>query len=252
MIRTRDRERVACDRDRPEFQAPERQRGAQRDAQEDHRERPDHVEDPRDHAVRPAPEVAGQEAEDDAHEDRAERRGDADQERVPAAVQQAHRDIPPAAVGAEEEFAPVGRPDRDAVEVDDAAPARRPSRRCRPRWAGRTGCGARRGLPRAARRCTSRPGPGTAPRTPSAVLLRRSRRPASCHGLAPWRPCSSAVSSSGTPIESSVPGSAAAASLAATRSDYPARVDCVGTRCRNERGRLAAPPPFSALTTRRP
>ena len=71
-------------------------------------------------SVAPA-EVARDQPEEDREDRRDERRGDADQQRVAAAVEQPHHDVAPVAVGAEEELA-VGleplRPDRHAVEAD--------------------------------------------------------------------------------------------------------------------------------------
>ena len=48
----------------PILQPADRERGAQGDAEQDHREGPDHVQRPRDHRVGPAAVVAGEQAED--------------------------------------------------------------------------------------------------------------------------------------------------------------------------------------------
>ena len=49
----------------PDLEAAESQRGAERHAEQDHRERPDDVQATGDHGVRPAPEVARNQAEGD-------------------------------------------------------------------------------------------------------------------------------------------------------------------------------------------
>ena len=79
---------AAGDVDRPVVEAVDRERRAERDPEQDDRERPDQVEEARDDPVDDPAEVAGEQREDH-RQNRADRgRGDADEERVAAAVEQ--------------------------------------------------------------------------------------------------------------------------------------------------------------------
>ena len=122
MIRIGIQQRAARDLDRPDLQPADGERDAERDPQQHHRDRPEHVERPRDHRVDPAPVVAGEQGEEDGEEGRDQGGAEPDQQRGAAAVHQAHHLVAAeAAVGAEEELA-VGaepdRPDRGAVGAD--------------------------------------------------------------------------------------------------------------------------------------
>ena len=139
--------------------------------------------------VRRAPEVAGDQAEHDRQERRDDRGGDADHQRVAAAVEQPHHDVAAVAVGAEEELAvrlePL-RADRHAVEADDVLLLAVDLDRVR-EVVRRRAWSSRRCPPRAARRRrTSDEQHEEERRTASATLLRRSRRRPSRHGPSPW------------------------------------------------------------------
>ena len=107
--------------DRADVEAAQRERHAERDAEDDHRERPQHVEQGSDDRVGRPAEVARYQPQDDREDRRDQRRRDADQERVAAAVEQPHHDVAAVAVRAQEELAvrlePL-RADRHAVEAD--------------------------------------------------------------------------------------------------------------------------------------
>ena len=103
----------------PELEPADRQRGAQRDPEEQHREGPDDVEHPRQHRVDPAAVVAGEQA-DDHREQRGDGRGrNADVDRRAAAVHQPDHDVAAVLVRAEQVLAVQPRPDRGAVGRDD-------------------------------------------------------------------------------------------------------------------------------------
>ena len=103
----------------PSLESAERERRAERDAEQQHGKRPDDVKRARDDRVDPAAEVAGERAREDRQEDRQQRGAGADQQRVAPAVEQADRDVAAALVGAEEELAAPGRADRHAVGRHD-------------------------------------------------------------------------------------------------------------------------------------
>ena len=69
--------------------------------EQQHRERPDQVEEAADDPVDPAAEVPREQGEDDGDEGADQRRADADLERVEPAVEHSHRNVPAVDVGAE-------------------------------------------------------------------------------------------------------------------------------------------------------
>ena len=97
---------------RPSGEAVDGERGPERDPEQHDREGVEEVEEARDHEVDPAAEVAGQEREQDREEDADRRRADADDQRVAAAVEQAHRDVAPERVRAEHVAAAGAAPRR--------------------------------------------------------------------------------------------------------------------------------------------
>ena len=101
--------------DRPELQAAQRQRHAERDAEDHDRERPHDVQHVADHAVGPAAEVAGEQAEQHRHQRGDERGAHSDQQRVAPSVEQPHHHVAAVLVGAQEVLLPPRRPDRDRV-----------------------------------------------------------------------------------------------------------------------------------------
>ena len=123
----RNPETAALDVDAEVMKAVDRERRAERDAEQHDRERVEEIEEARDHEVDPAAEVPGGERKDHREEDADRRRADSDEERVAAPVQEPHRDVAAEAVGAEHEVAAGAeprRPDRDRrdeLALDDAA-----------------------------------------------------------------------------------------------------------------------------------
>ena len=107
----------ARDVDGPVVEAVERERGTERDPEQDDREGPDQVEDPRDDPVGSAAEVAREQGEDHRQDGADHRRAEADEERVEAAV--------------EKRESPTSRPSRRRRGCT--------GRRMRP-TAGRSGC----------------------------------------------------------------------------------------------------------------
>src|ERR671917_397113 len=101
---------------------PQGERDAERDAQNDRRERPHHVEQTPDADVHLAAEEPGEQTEDDREHRGHQGRRDPDHERVPPSVQQAHHDVPAVLVRSKEELALPGRADRSAVERDHVRP----------------------------------------------------------------------------------------------------------------------------------
>src|SRR5882757_3838783 len=108
-------------------EAVDRERRAERDAEQHDRERVEEIEETRDHEVDPAAEVTGGEREDHGKEDADRRRPDPDKERVASAIEEPHGNVPAEAVGAEDEVAVRGEPRRadrdrcDELALDDAA-----------------------------------------------------------------------------------------------------------------------------------
>ena len=76
--------------------------GAERDAEQQHREGPDHVHHPRQDRVDPAAVVAAQQADEDGEHRGDDRGDDADEDRRAAAVQQSHHHVAAVLVGAEQ------------------------------------------------------------------------------------------------------------------------------------------------------
>ena len=110
------------------MEAVDRERGSERDCQEQHREGPDQVKESRDDPVGPAAVVTREQCEQDSEDGADQRRSDPDLERVDAAVEQADRHVTAEIVGAKDVLTtrvPELRPDRnpsgDEHAVDEAA-----------------------------------------------------------------------------------------------------------------------------------
>src|SRR5205814_1523503 len=113
----RDPEAAGGDVDWPVVEAVDREGGTERDPEQDDRESPDQVEEPRDDPVASAAEVGGEQGEDDRQDRAYPRRGEADLERVAAPVQKPGAHVPTELVRTEQVraagCAPL-RPDRNA------------------------------------------------------------------------------------------------------------------------------------------
>ncbi len=104
---------------RPILKPAHRERRAECDAEQQHREGPDHIQHARQHRVDPAPVVAGQQADNHREHCGDGRRHEADIDRGAPAVHQPHHHVAAVLVGAEQ-VAPVQpRPNRCAVGRDD-------------------------------------------------------------------------------------------------------------------------------------
>ena len=101
----------------PDAEALRHQDRREADREQVDGERPDDVEEPREHAVDAPPEEAGREADGRSEQARQQRGGDADEQRVAAAVEQARGHVAALVVGAEEVVLGIpGRPDRRHAE----------------------------------------------------------------------------------------------------------------------------------------
>ena len=83
-----------------------------------HRERPDHIERARDRRIGEAPHEPGDRSQDHRQDRCDERRHQPDQQRVAPAVEEPHGRVAAIGIGAEQELALPGRPDRHPVERD--------------------------------------------------------------------------------------------------------------------------------------
>jgi hypothetical protein len=113
----RDPEAAGGDVDGPVVEAVDREGGTERDPEQDDREGPDQVEEPRDDPVASAAEIGGEQSEDDGQDRADRRRGEADLERVAAAEQKSRAHVAAETVRTQEVratgCAPL-RPDRDS------------------------------------------------------------------------------------------------------------------------------------------
>ena len=115
----RDPERVALDGDGPDVQPAERERRAQRDREQEHRERPEDVEAVGDRSVGPAPGVTGEQPQRGRQDGRDEGGHEADEQRVAAAVEKPDHHVAAERVGPEEILLAEAWSDRRAVRGDD-------------------------------------------------------------------------------------------------------------------------------------
>src|SRR5207249_132441 len=106
----RDQKASALDIDPEVMEAVDRQRGAERDREEQDGEGPDQVEEAGDDPVDPTAVIPGEEREDEREQRADHRRADSDLQRVEAAIEEPNGDVTPLVVCAEE-VAPPGVPE---------------------------------------------------------------------------------------------------------------------------------------------
>src|SRR5438067_1341411 len=92
------------------MEAVDLKRRTERDREQEHRERPDQVEETRDDPVDPAAVVAGEQCEHDRDEGADQRRTESDLERVQAAVEKPYGDVVAEIVEAENALAAAAEP----------------------------------------------------------------------------------------------------------------------------------------------
>ena len=111
-----------ADADPEVVEAVDRERAAERDREQQHREGPDQIERPRDDPVHPAPVEAGKQREQDRDHDADQGRADSDLQRVETTVEQSYGYVAAEAVRAEHEApvrVPPGRAEHTAGLLDD-------------------------------------------------------------------------------------------------------------------------------------